>query len=208
MKGRPGAAARHWGWGVVLAGLGVLQGCGVLPAREVRDRQVRVTAEAPAPPACPDPLRPLREALALPLPEAEARWGREVAEAALGNPEARVRVLALAVRLPPARGRRADLDRLFPPGEDGGVSDPLEQILLAAARRVPPPAPAQAEPKAADEACRRRLAKAEEASQRAQARVRDLEQRLRRREEENRALERQIEELKTIERILEHRRTE
>lgn len=203
-----GAGRRRTARVLLLVGVWGLQACGVLPARGVRDREVRVTAEAPAPSPRPDPFRPLREVLSLSPREAVARWGETAAAAALGDRESRLLLLALAVRLPPDAARRADLDRVFPPTEETGDLDPLERVLLEAARRVPPPAEPPAEPAAVDDGCRRRLAKAVAAAREAESRVRHLEERLRQRDEENRALARQIEELKAIERILEHRRPE
>ncbi len=185
--------------GSALAGLVLLGGCAGWPGGAVRTTRVSVRPECPEPPPCPDPLRPVRAVASLTEREARAAWGRALEDALVrGTPGDRVRLLALTLVLPPSREREAAAARALEP--EAGSSD-LEGLLrrVLAAR----PAPVTRAPQG--DGCEDRAAGLERELRRARARVRELQGRVAEQEEMTRALERQIEELKTIEQIMERR---
>ncbi|WP_025321835.1 hypothetical protein [Deferrisoma camini] len=204
---RTGGPARPRAGARILACLALLgvSACSWAPVRGPESRRVRVMNERPEPSRRPDPLSAVAEVLALSRGDAERAWGASVEEAwVTGSPEARIRVLALAAVLPPSPKRAADLDRLFPPSAEPRGRPPLEELLLRVVRDRPPPRPASP-PAGPDPACRRRLSRAEKEAERARKDLARTRERLERQQEENRALQRQIEELKVIERIMEFR---
>ena len=185
----------------VLAGVMVLGGCAGWPGGAVRTTRVSVRPECPEPPPCPDPLGPIRAVGSLSEREAREAWGKALEDALVrGTPEDRVRLLALTLVLPPSREREAAVARALEP-RSGPESTDLERLLrrVLAAR----PAPGTRAP-ARDRGAERAAALKRDLG-RARARVRELQGRVAEQEAAIRALERQIEELKAIEQIMERR---
>ncbi len=197
------------GW-AALAALLWGTGCGTVPVvGSTRTTEVAVQ------PACPQPhgpCEPPRWLAGLARgDEAQLRADRDAAferYLASGNPEDRRRALATALASPPDPGRDRQLAELLdrdpaPKVASGWLAD-LDRALLRAfdARVRGPGTGAENGPSARAE---RRIAELERQLARARAEVRNLQTRARTRDARVRALERQIEELKSIEQIIDQR---
>ncbi len=197
-----------WGWPALGAVLWTA-GCGTVPVGSTRTTEVAVQ------PACPQQYRPCTPPTWLAGlsrgDEAAARTARDAAferYLASGSPEDRRRALATALVSPPdpdRDGRLAEVLERDPAGKTvaGWLADLDRALLRAFDARVRglSPAPESGPSAEAD----RRIAELERQLTRARAQVQNLQLQAQARDARVRALERQIEELKSIEQIIDQR---